>query len=148
MGETDQPELRVTVCASFHRDLEGLAKTLARLRAYNCRVLAPTSADFDDPTVPFVRIKGEKHGTIREVEMGHCLAILDSHFVWVHAPGGYVGTACAFEQGFALNANIPVFASEPPSDVMLREFVTIVPSPEAAADMIRSLLKSVKGSAR
>jgi hypothetical protein len=59
----------------------------------------------------------------KEIEEGHLAAIAESHFVWLHAPAGYVGPSAAMEVGFAFAHRVPVFGLELPADVTLKHFV-------------------------
>ncbi len=74
-------------------------------------------------------MQGEECQTPEVVEAHHLDAIQKSHFMWLHAPSGYVGTSAALEIGFAHAAGVPVFSREVLSDPILRDFVDIVASP-------------------
>jgi hypothetical protein len=47
-------------------------------------------------------------------------------------PDGYVGQSASMEVGFAAAVGVPIFASQAPSDLTLRQYVGIVPSLAAA----------------
>src|SRR5688500_4884554 len=83
--------LKVVLCGSFRKDPAGLAQTYAALRAH-FTVLSPTGLDFLDPAASFVRLPHEVDAPAAEIEASHLDAMTASDFVWLHAPGGYVGT--------------------------------------------------------
>lgn len=133
---------RVTVCASFHRDMKGLAQAIESLKRNGCEVLAPESIDFADLSLPVVKVRGEEHRTNREIEREHVRSIWASDFVWLHDPEGYVGLAGALEIGEADSRRIPIFALTKPTDETIREFVTVVRSIEHACSIVRRSLGS------
>lgn len=89
-------------------------------------MLSPRRLRFDDGE--FVRDAAEAGLAVREIEVMHLTAIAQADFIWLHAPEGHVGTSAALEIGYALAHRIPIFTRTTPSDVMLREFVMVVPS--------------------
>ncbi|MCE7891600.1 MAG: hypothetical protein DYH12_18195 [Sorangiineae bacterium PRO1] len=72
-----------------------------------------------------------------EIEHGHLSAMRASHFVWLHAPQGYVGRSAAMELGYANALGLTVFARELPADVTLAGFVTRVASAAQAVARVR-----------
>jgi hypothetical protein len=128
--------IKATLSGSFHRDPEGLERDYRELALAQCQVLSPRSLDFEDPSLLFVRHTVEKQDSIRLIEQHHLQAIALSDFLWVHAPGGYIGTSGALEIGYALAKSIPVFSSENPEDQMLKSFITKVPSVFAAIEQL------------
>ena len=76
--------------------------------------------------------------TVKSIEDHHLLAIKQADFLWLYAPEGYVGISSAFEVGFASAVGLPVFSSHKVSDVMLREYIHVVPSVFAAKTLVTS----------
>lgn len=128
----DQSIRRCVLSGSYHRDRAGLERAYLELVTSGCQVLSPHRLDFDSETTGFVRDSAEHNLGEREIELHHLTAIRQSHFVWLHVANGHVGTSASFEIGYAHALSIPVFATESPSDLMLRQFVRIVPSVFAA----------------
>jgi NTP pyrophosphatase (non-canonical NTP hydrolase) len=91
--------------------------------------LSPASLDFVDEIDGFVFTDGETHDSPAAIEARHVAAIRLADFVWLHAPGGYVGPSAALELGIAHSLDIPVYAAERPSDRALAQFVTEVSTP-------------------
>lgn len=59
----------------------------------------------------------------------HYLAISKSDAVYFITPGGYMGTSCKVELGYAVAKNKPIYFSEPTNDIGLdcyvKEFVPV-----------------------
>jgi NTP pyrophosphatase (non-canonical NTP hydrolase) len=73
-------------------------------------------------------MQGEETELPESIEVRHLKAIQSCHFVWLHAPEGYVGPTAALEVGFARASGIPVFCKNSVNDKILQSFVHIVPS--------------------
>lgn len=123
----------VVVCGTFHRALDGLAKSVEELRMAGCDVLSPRDLEFVGERDGFVFAAHEVDRTPGEIERHHLEAISRADFVWLHAPGGYVGSSGSMEVGLAHALGVRVYASETPSDVTVKEFVEVVDSPAHAA---------------
>lgn len=121
---------RVVLCGSFRRDEQRLRSSFDTLSALY-EVLSPLSVDFVDPSAEFVRLPGEQDEAIADIEEKHLNAIAQSDFVWLHAPGGYVGASAAMEIGHANALGIPVYSADTPTDATLASFVLVVDSPVA-----------------
>lgn len=126
MERRNSEPVRAVLCGSFRRDRTGLAQAYDELVCTGCQVLSPRRLRFDDGE--FVRDAAEAGLAVREIEVMHLTAIAQADFIWLHAPEGHVGTSASLEIGYALAHRIPIFARTTPSDVMLREFVMVVPS--------------------
>lgn len=126
---TKTKPLSVVLCGSFRRDPDGLTAIHAALNA-RFQLLAPVSVSFVDAAAEFVRLPSEVDEPTRVIEDRHLDAIRSADFVWLHCPGGYVGTSAAMELGHARALGIPVFAPTAPADETLRQYVQVVASPE------------------
>jgi hypothetical protein len=136
MTRPNSKVIKATLSGSFHRDPEGLERDYRELALAQCQVLSPRSLEFVDDSLLFVRHAVEKQDSVRSIEQHHLQAIALSDFLWVHAPGGYVGLSGALEIGYAVAKKIPVFSSEEPEDQTLKSFITKVPSVFAAIEQL------------
>lgn len=137
----DLGRLRVALCGSYRRDPEGLASAYSRLGG-EFNVLSPASLDFVDPKAEFVRLAGELGESAFDVESRHLAAVAEADFVWLHAPGGYVGTSASLEIGHARALGIPVLTDAELADEMLRSMVTRV----SGIDGIRAAATGLAGA--
>ena len=117
---------RTVLIGSYSRDASSLARCYDELVATGCQVLSPHTLDFDQSE--FVRTAAESTLSPLELENYHLLCIRQADFVWLHAPDGYVGISGAFEIGYALALNRPIFSRTTPTDVMLRQYVQLTSS--------------------
>ncbi len=124
--------LDVVLCGSYRRDPTSLRRDYQELLALGCAVLSPRSVDFVGDRDGFVLSAGQENLTPLTVELEHLSAIQRADFVWLHAPEAYVGASGSMELGFAHAVGVPVYARVAPADITLREFVTVVASPEEA----------------
>jgi len=120
--------VRAVLSGSFRRDITGLKRAYDELVTCGCQVLSPHRLDFDDTKVLFVRDSAEKSFDEEFLERHHLLAIKQADFLWVYAPEGYMGRSTAFEIGYALASNVPVFSMQPIDDPGIAPFVRVVPS--------------------
>lgn len=123
---------KAVICGSFRRDPERLASEYRRLQEAGCTILSPRDVDFVAEVDGFVYGQADMGRTTAAVEQGHLRAMQTADFVWLHCPGGYVGTSAAMELGFAQALGLRVFASESPENVTMRDIVHICRSPEVA----------------
>ena len=126
MGMKNSSPPRSVLCGSFRRDKSGVIDAYRELTTVGCQVLSPRRMYWDE--AEFVRDEAEANLSIGAIERYHLLAIMQSHFVWLYAPDGYVGLSGAMEIGFAMAHHKPVYSRSAPADATMREFVTVVPS--------------------
>lgn len=135
--DTVRPAQRLSavLCGSFHRDPERLRRLHAELRT--CfDLLSPRDVRFVDPDAGFVRLSHEADMPESDIEDKHLTALRSADFVWLHAPGGYVGSSAAMEIGEAVAVGVPVFGSESPNDPVLAARVKVVPSVQAVTQSV------------
>lgn len=118
--------MRATVSGSFHHSLPEVARAVADLRARGVEVLSPAEPRIVDRIGDFLFVASDRLRSIRLVQDRHMQAIRASDFLWLVAPHGYVGSSASFELGCASSARIPVFSTDTPTDVTLREYVHVV----------------------
>jgi NTP pyrophosphatase (non-canonical NTP hydrolase) len=102
-------ETSVVVSGSFRRDIEGLKMVVERFRDLGCHVLSPVSVDVQREIGGFVFMRGEEGQAPEVLERRHLDAIEQADFVWLHAPGGYVGLSGSLEIGYAAAVGTPVY---------------------------------------
>lgn len=59
----------------------------------------------------------------KRLAIEHYLAIDEADAVYLLTPGGYMGTSCKLELGYAIAKNKPVYFSEPTNDLALDCYV-------------------------
>ena len=129
----------VALCGSFRRDPGGLRADYETLIAAGCRVLSPADIEWAAEQNGFVFAAEEIGGDPAEIEQRHLGAMRTAHFVWLHAPDGYVGRSAAMEVGYAHALGLSIFTQTLPTDIVFAEFVTRVDSPETALATLRSI---------
>jgi NTP pyrophosphatase (non-canonical NTP hydrolase) len=131
------PHPKAVICGSFRRDPELLASEFRRLSDAGCTILSPVDTNFVTEVDGFVYGQADIGRTAAAVEQRHLGAMQSADFVWLHCPGGYVGTSAAMELGFAQALGLRVFASQPPENVTMRDIVHVCRSPEVAVQLSR-----------
>jgi hypothetical protein len=124
--------LTATVSGSFRRAMAAVTDAVYRLTDAGVRVLSPADPRIVDQFGDFVFVASDRARAIKLVESRHLAAIEASDFVWLVAPDGYIGQSAAMELGFATAVGTPVYCAEVPSDLTLRQYVTILPTLEEA----------------
>lgn len=119
--------VKATLSGSFKRDFEGLQMAYQTLKDQGIEILSPVNLAPIGQKEGFVYMFGQDALAPADIEQAHLNAIKDSHFVWLHAPDGYVGTSAALEVGYAWALKIPVFTTSHLQDPVLRAMVRQVP---------------------
>jgi hypothetical protein len=130
--------LTATVSGSFRRSMGAVQEAVYALTDAGVHVLSPADprvvAQLDD----FLFVASDHLRAIKPVQNRHLSAIAASHFLWIAAPDGYIGVSAAMEIGYAVALGVPVYSSEPPADLTLKEYVQVVPGLNAAIALARS----------
>jgi len=121
-----------TVSGSFRRAMSAVQEAVYRLTDAGARVLSPADPRVVDQFGDFIFVASDRIRAIKLVQNRHLAAIGASDFVWLEAPDGYIGQSGAMEIGFAVAAGTPVYCSNVPVDLTLRQYVTPVGTPEDA----------------
>ncbi|HXM66395.1 MAG TPA: hypothetical protein VN911_06660 [Candidatus Acidoferrum sp.] len=124
--------LRATVSGSFHRHMGAITTAVHELASLSVRVLSPADPRVVAAQGEFLFVASDRVMSVRLVQDRHLESIRAANFLWLVCPDGYVGQSASMEVGFAAAAGVPIFAAHPPSDLTLREYVTIVPTIAAA----------------
>ena len=139
---------RAVLCGSYRRDPGGLQRAYEELLAADCVILSPVSLAFVDDINGFVRTREELGDPPAAIEARHIEAIRAADFVWLHLPNGYLGPSAALEIGIAHTLSVPIYATRPPQDIALGQFVTIVAAPPAAVELARASIRTPAGPLR
>jgi len=131
--------MRVVLCGSYRPEFRAtLLRAYHELLVCNCQILSPLQIDLDDDTFP--RGTAEKNLIPVEVEKRHLTAIVASDFLYVNAPGGYIGLSTALEIGFAIANDIPIFSRDRILETPHCDFVTQVNSVYDALTIVGATL--------
>lgn len=118
--------LTAAVSGSFHRHMGAITSAVHELATLGVRVLSPADPRIVDAHGEFLFVASDRVRSIRLVQDRHMDCIRAADFLWLICPDGYVGVSAAMEIEAATNAGVPVFATHVPSDLTLREYVTVV----------------------
>jgi hypothetical protein len=118
----------VAVSGSFHRHMEPISSAVRELAALSVRVLSPADPRVVAAQGEFLFVASDRVRSVRLVQDRHLDSIRAADFLWLVCPDGYVGQSASMELGYAAAANIPIFATHAPSDLTLREYVSVVPT--------------------
>lgn len=126
-------ERLATVSGSFRRAMNQVQDAVYELTDLGVKVLSPADPRVVDAFGEFLFVASDQLRTIRLVQNRHLASIAASDLLWLVAPDGYVGVSAAMEIGYAVAAGTPVFGATPPSDLTLRQYVTVASPAEALA---------------
>lgn len=120
--------LTATVSGSFHRHMEAISTAVRELATLSVRVLSPADPRIVAAQGEFLFVASDPVRSVRLVQDRHLESIRAANFLWLVCPDGYVGQSASMEVGFAAAVGVPIFATRAPSDLTLREYVTVVPT--------------------
>jgi hypothetical protein len=124
--------LKATVSGSFHRHMDAITAAVYELSTLGVRVLSPADPRVVASQGEFLFVASDRVRSVRLVQDRHLESVRASDFLWLASPDGYVGQSAAMEIGFAAGAGTPIFAAHAPTDLTLREYVSVVASIEEA----------------
>jgi hypothetical protein len=124
----ESQNVAVTVSGSFHRHMHEIGAAVEELAALSIRVLSPADPRIVAAQGEFLFVASDPVRSVRLVQDRHLDSVGASDFLWLVCPDGYVGQSASFELGYAIHAGVPIFGTHAPSDLTLREYVTVVPS--------------------
>ena len=126
MGKT------VAIIGSFQKYYDEITTIIKMFQRYGLRVTSPADSEIVGAIKQFVILGADdKRLTEADIEMITLKKILDSDFVYVYAPGGYVGKTTSYEIGACLSANKPLFYSERVDDLPIPILEQQILTPEA-----------------
>src|SRR5271166_5479182 len=121
------PMLAAAVSGSFHRHMDAISAAVHELATLSVRVLSPSNPRIVAAQGEFLFVASDPVRSVRLVQDRHLESIRAASFLWLVCPDGYVGQSASMEVGFAAAVGVPIFATHAPSDLTLRQYVTIVP---------------------
>lgn len=128
--------LTAAVSGSFHRHMGAITAAVHELAALSVRVLSPADPRIVAEQGEFLFVASDPVRSVRLVQDRHLDCIRVANFLWLVCPDGYVGQSASMELGYAAAADVPILATQAPSDLTLRQYVKTVPSLAAAVRMI------------
>lgn len=120
--------ITASVSGSFHRHMQEIARAVHELASLQVRVLSPADPRVVAHQGEFLFVASDPVRSVRLVQDRHLESIRAANFLWLVCPDGYVGQSASMEIGYAAAVGIPVFASRPPDDLTLRQYVSMKPS--------------------
>jgi hypothetical protein len=130
--------LNATVSGSFHRHMEAITSAVHELVALNVRVLSPADPRIVAAQGEFLFVASDAIRSVRLVQDRHLESIKAANFLWLVCPDGYVGQSASMEIGYAAAIGVPIFATQLPTDLTLRQYVKLAPSLKDAVKMART----------
>jgi hypothetical protein len=108
--------------------MEAITSAVRELTSLSVRVLSPADPRVVSARGEFLFVASDRLRSVKLVQDRHLDAIDAADFLWLVCPDGYVGVSASMEIGAAVRGGTPIFATRAPSDLTLREYVTIVPT--------------------
>jgi hypothetical protein len=129
--------MRAAVSGSFRRAMAAIEEAVYALTDAGVQVVSPADPRVVDQFGDFLFVASDRVRAIKLVQDRHLAAIAASDFLWLVAPNGYIGQSAAMEIGYAAAVGTPIFSSEVPVDLTLRQYVTTLRSPARAVDEVK-----------
>jgi hypothetical protein len=126
--------LTAAVSGSFHRHMSAITAAVHELAALSVRVLSPSDPRVVAAKGEFLFVASDRHRSVKLVQDRHMDCIKAADFLWLVCPDGYVGLSAAMEINSALDAGVPIYTIVAPSDVTVREYVTVTRNLTEAVD--------------
>jgi hypothetical protein len=108
--------------------MEAITAAVHELAALSIHVLSPADPRIVAQQGEFLFVASDRVRSVRLVQDRHLESISAANFLWLVCPDGYVGQSASMEVGYAAASGVPIFAAQPPTDLTLRQYVTIVPT--------------------
>jgi hypothetical protein len=121
--------------------MQPITAAVEELASLSVRVLSPADPRIVAAQGEFLFVASDPVRSVRLVQDRHLESIRAANFLWLVCPDGYVGQSASMEVGFAAAVGVPLYATHAPSDLTLRQYVTIVPS---LAEAVRIVAASSK----
>jgi hypothetical protein len=128
VSDASRPLVTACVSGSFRRFMSQVQAAVYALTDIGVAVLSPADPRVVGQFGDFLFVASDKVRALRLVQNRHLAAIAAADFVWLVAPDGYVGQSGAMEIGYAAAVGTPVYTLDVPSDLTLRQYVTITPT--------------------
>jgi hypothetical protein len=115
-----------------------IGKAVEELASLSIRVLSPADPRIVAAQGEFLFVASDPVRSVRLVQDRHLESIRASSFLWLVCPDGYVGQSASMELGFAAAIGIPIYSTHMPSDLTLRQYVTVIPSLSEAVRLAKA----------
>jgi hypothetical protein len=125
-GKPRDGAARAAVSGSFRRFMSAVVDSVYELTDRGVDVLSPADPRVVDQFGDFLFVASDYTRLLRVVQDRHLAAIAAADFVWLVTPDGYIGQSAAMEIGFARAVETPIYSTVVPSDLTLRQYVSIV----------------------
>jgi hypothetical protein len=131
--------MKCVIIGSFKKHYSDMVSLIESLHKQGIVVSSPQKSWIVDEAQDFVMLASDTQNkdippTIHYIESRVLKCIDESSFVYLYNPEGYVGVSTAFELGYAVSKNIPVYSYMNPSDPMVMEFINKVMHPNALGE--------------
>jgi len=114
------PVSSVALIGSFRQHYNVVLESLTAFEAVGLKVTTPKGTRIVKHGISFVRFESDEAEWADEmVQVAALHRILHADFVFVVAPGGYVGRTTCYEIGRVIQAGKPVYFSDRPEDLPL-----------------------------
>jgi len=129
----------ISIIGSFRQHYSQVVAAARVFEMAGIRVESPALSKIVNPDDDFVRFESDPPScsdlTIQQATLGK---ILNSDFVYVVCPDGYIGRTTSYELGQVHHRGIPVYFSELPNDLPIEVREEAVVDPEALAQLLRT----------
>jgi hypothetical protein len=110
--------LTVAIIGSFRKHYEQVVRAARHFEAVSVAVLSPPISRIVNPGADFVRFETDRLDSAdHQIQSETFSRIFAADFVYVVAPGGYIGRTTSYELGRVHARGIPVYYSERPEDL-------------------------------
>jgi hypothetical protein len=113
--------MKVAIIGSFKQHYGLVREAIEEFRRAGWDVRSPAGAEILEEGIDFVRFSSDQadlsDAEVQTVTLGN---IFSAQFVFVVAPGGYIGRTTCYEVGRLVQARKPVYFSELPLDLPIQ----------------------------
>src|SRR5271156_5384487 len=133
--------LAASVSGSFRRHMAAISAAVHELAGLSIRVLSPADPRVVAQQGEFLFVASDSVRSVRLVQDRHLESIRAANLLWLVCPDGYVGQSASMEIGYAAAVGVPIFSTHAPTDLTLRQYVTIVPSLATALSIVSAFAR-------
>ncbi|MFH0714594.1 MAG: hypothetical protein V1847_02365 [Candidatus Diapherotrites archaeon] len=135
-------KVKCVIIGSFHHFYQEVVYAREDFEALGVEVLSPEKSHVLDPKEDFIILGSDPEKfSIREIEDVVLDKIPKSDFVYLVNPDGYTGKTASFEIGAAVAGQVPVFAKSVPDDVLIKQYILEVGTPEQIFEIMKKARK-------
>lgn len=133
--------MKVTISGSFRKFYNEICRTYDIFEQNGITVLSPKKSRIINPDDEFIFLETDSGKFVRETEDKHLESIGKSNFVYIVNPNGYIGDSVKFEMGYAHAHRKPIYSSDAIDDLVLKEYVAGIFSPEEWVNSFEKIKK-------